>query len=49
MTDAKGREGALVAFMCTAANFSLFDIGAPFWGLVFGVAVNAIMTYRTTK
>jgi benzoate membrane transport protein len=46
MNDVKWREGALVAFMCTAANFSLFEIGAPFWGLVFGVGVNFIMTWR---
>lgn len=41
-----GREGALVALMCTAGNFTLFEIGAPFWGLVFGVAVHLIMTVR---
>ncbi len=44
MAETHGREGALVALMCTAANFSLFGIGAPFWGLVFGLGVHWIMT-----
>lgn len=45
MADPYGREGALVAFMCTAASFTLFNVGAPFWGLVFGVLTHLIMTY----
>ncbi|MEZ4669994.1 MAG: benzoate/H(+) symporter BenE family transporter [Anaerolineae bacterium] len=45
MSEPFRREGALVAFMCTAANFQLLGIGAPFWGLVFGVLTNLIMTY----
>jgi benzoate membrane transport protein len=49
MHDIKGREGALAALMCTAANFSLFGIGAPFWGLVFGVGVNWIMTQQIIR
>jgi len=49
MNETHGREGALVAFMCTAGNFTLFDIGAPFWGLVFGVAVYVVMTVRASR
>jgi benzoate membrane transport protein len=45
MADPYGREGALVAFMCTAASFTLFNVGAPFWGLVFGVLTHLIMNY----
>lgn len=45
MAEPFSREGALVAFMCTAANFTLFNVGAPFWGLVFGVLTHLIMTY----
>ncbi len=45
MADPRGREGALVAFMCTAASFTLFNVGAPFWGLVFGVLTHFIVTY----
>lgn len=43
MSDPEGREGGLIALLCTAANFSLFGIGAPFWGLVFGVATHGII------
>ena len=46
MNDPKSRDAALVAFLCTAANFSLLGIGAPFWGLVAGIAVNAVLRYR---
>jgi benzoate membrane transport protein len=46
MNDSGGREGALAALLCTAANFSLFGIGAPFWGLVVGLLVHWIMTAR---
>lgn len=45
MAEPIRREGALIAFACTAANFQLLGIGAPFWGLVFGVLTNFIMTY----
>lgn len=43
--EAETRDGAITAFLCTAANFSLLGIGAPFWGLVAGVAVNALLRY----
>jgi benzoate membrane transport protein len=35
--------GALVAFLVTVSGVSIAGIGAPFWGLVFGVAVSRIM------
>jgi benzoate membrane transport protein len=38
------RDAAIVAFLCTAGDFALFGIGAPFWGLVAGVAVHTLMT-----
>lgn len=31
---------ALITFLITVSGISLFNIGAPFWGLVFGVAVS---------
>lgn len=37
------RDAAVVAFLCTAGDFTLLSIGAPFWGLVAGVAVHALM------
>jgi benzoate membrane transport protein len=46
MANDEGRDGALAAFLCTAANFSLFGIGAPFWGLVVGLGIHWIMTAR---
>lgn len=44
VTDPKGREGGVLAFLCTAASFNLFNIGAPFWGLVFGMLAHFILT-----
>jgi len=31
--------GALVTFLVTLADVAIFNVGAPFWGLVFGLAV----------
>jgi benzoate membrane transport protein len=38
--------GALVAFLVTVSGVSIAGIGAPFWGLVFGVLVSRIMERR---
>jgi benzoate membrane transport protein len=35
--------GALVCFLVTVADISIFRIGAPFWGLVFGVATSRLL------
>ena len=35
--------GALVCFLVTVADVSIFRIGAPFWGLVFGVAASRLL------
>lgn len=43
MENPDTRDAALVAFLCAAGEFSLFGIGAPFWGLVAGVAVYQLM------
>jgi benzoate membrane transport protein len=40
------RDAAVIAFLATAADFTLLEIGAPFWGLVLGVAVHLVMTAR---
>ncbi|ERJ59125.1 benzoate/H(+) symporter BenE family transporter [Sphingobacterium paucimobilis] len=37
MADVKTREVALITFLVSAANISLFDIGGAFWGLVAGL------------
>jgi len=35
--------GAVVAFLVTVADVSIFNIGAAFWGLVFGLAISRIV------
>jgi benzoate membrane transport protein len=43
MSEPDSRDAAVIAFLCTAGDFSLLGIGAPFWGLVAGVAVHGLM------
>jgi benzoate membrane transport protein len=35
--------GALVCFLVTVADVAIFRIGAPFWGLVFGVVASRLL------
>lgn len=42
MTAPAHREGALFALLFSAADISLLGIGAPFWGLLLGVAVTQL-------
>ena len=35
--------GALVTFLVTVADVAIFNIGAPFWGLVLGIAVSWLL------
>lgn len=35
--------GGLIAFLVTLAGLPIFNIGAPFWGLVFGVIASLLM------
>ena len=35
--------GGLIAFMFTVSDISLFNIGSPFWGLMFGFATSWIL------
>lgn len=35
--------GALVAFLVTVSGISIANIGAPFWGIVFGALVSRVM------
>ncbi|MDZ4767601.1 MAG: benzoate/H(+) symporter BenE family transporter [Chloroflexota bacterium] len=46
MDQPETRDAALVAFLCTAGDFALLGIGAPFWGLLAGVGVHVLMTWR---
>lgn len=39
----KYRLGALISFLVTVSGVGLFNIGAPFWGLVFGFLVSWLL------
>jgi benzoate membrane transport protein len=41
--------GALTAFLVTLSGISIFHIGAPFWGLVFGVATSWLVERATLQ
>lgn len=43
------RDAAIVAFLCTAGDFTLLGIGAPFWGLIAGVVIHVLMTVGQRK
>lgn len=43
MAEPPEREAALLAFLLTAADVTLLGIGAPFWGLVIGVAASYLL------
>src|ERR1051326_4147884 len=38
--------GALICFLVTVADVPILQIGAPFWGLVFGLAVSWLLEHR---
>ncbi len=42
MKEAKEVEAALITFLVTASGVVIFGIGAPFWGLVIGLALWAV-------
>jgi benzoate membrane transport protein len=35
--------GALVTFLVTVADVPILNVGAPFWGLVFGYLVSRLL------
>ncbi len=39
----KFRFGALICFMITVSQITVWNIGAPFWGLVAGLLVSAVL------
>jgi benzoate membrane transport protein len=45
----KAPMGALVAFLVTVSDVQLFNIGAAFWGLVFGYLVTLLIERATGK
>jgi benzoate membrane transport protein len=46
MREPDEREGALIAFLVTAADLTFFGIGAPFWGLLLGALAQRVLTWR---
>ena len=46
ITDQSDREAALITFMATVSGFSLWDIGAPFWALLFGLLVKNVSSWQ---
>jgi benzoate membrane transport protein len=38
--------GALVTFLVTVADVPIWNVGAPFWGLAFGIAVSLLLERR---
>ncbi len=43
MAQPQERDAALIAFLVTASNIAIWGIGAPFWGLLAGVAAHWIL------
>jgi benzoate membrane transport protein len=40
------RMGALITFLITISGAQLFNIGAPFWGLVGGTLISLLLERR---
>lgn len=43
LVDLRGRETALITFLATAANVTLFGLGGAFWGLLAGLAAHGLI------
>jgi len=46
MAEPSSREAALITFLASAANISLFGIGGAFWGLVIGLTAYLVLNSR---
>jgi benzoate membrane transport protein len=40
------RDAAMITFLCTASGMTLAGLGAPFWGLVFGLLAQIVLRPR---
>jgi benzoate membrane transport protein len=49
MNDGNSRETALITFLATAANITLFGIGGAFWGLVLGLIAYLVLNSKFKK
>src|SRR5690606_6002418 len=48
LADENTRLPAIVTFATTASGITLIGIGAPFWGLIGGIVMLALMAPRKT-
>ncbi|AZD38293.1 Benzoate transport protein [Pseudomonas chlororaphis subsp. aurantiaca] len=46
LVEPSGRETALITFLVTAANITLFGLGGAFWGLLAGLLAHGVMHGR---
>jgi benzoate membrane transport protein len=46
LADAEHREAATITFVVSASAVAIWNIGAPFWGLVAGLAFGALQRRR---
>jgi benzoate membrane transport protein len=46
LVEPNGRETALITFLATAANITLFGLGGAFWGLLAGLLAHGVMHGR---
>lgn len=44
MNEDSQKESALITFLVTISGISIAGVGAPFWGLIAGIATNYILT-----
>ncbi|MCF8465790.1 MAG: benzoate/H(+) symporter BenE family transporter [Sneathiella sp.] len=49
LQDEAERDAAILTFAVTASGMSLLSIGAPFWGLVFGIAAHIFKKCFTAR
>lgn len=47
--DPKGRDAGIAAFFITVSGITLLGIAAPFWGLVFGIGIHALLNKRKSS
>jgi benzoate membrane transport protein len=49
VTEADGREAALITFLVTASGLSFFGISGAFWGLLAGGAMRALTRWHSNR
>ena len=47
LVDPDYREAAMVTFLVTVSGIQVLKLGAPFWGLVAGVVIHQIVSFRS--